>query len=202
MVLTKLFTPYFVPGDIAKPLTDLFGVLSVCVYFDYPPATYVLPTFYAVELIFAYLYAMAMIFRAWVSKAEGKIHQWEFLVFTSAIVYFALSMSFFSTIFAVQPDLENPDTISVHTVPYTNLMIALAVLQIAVTWYGFKVSWAQMNMPSWLYCVSYNMVGGIIFTTTVKLFCHINAMTGLGTPGEGSMSVSYTHLTLPTNREV
>ena len=66
-------------------------------------------------------------------------------------------------------------------------MIALAVLQMAVTWYGAKVSWELMNVPSSFYTISYVMVAGIICTTTVKVFCHINALTGQNKPGSGSM---------------
>ena len=184
IVLTKLFTAYFVPGDIGKPLYDTFGVVSICVYFDYPPATYILPTFYAVELFFMYIYAIAMIFRAWIAKEEKKIKGKEFGCFTFALVYFALSGSFFSTIFAVQPNPEIPRTISVHTLPYTNLMIALCVLQVAVTWFGVRVSWEELKAPMWMRIASYGLIVGGIITTTVKVLCQINALTYFG---HGSM---------------
>ena len=189
VVLTELFTPHFVSGDIKKPLRDAFGVLSVCVYFDYPPATYVLPTLYALELFFIYMYVIAIVFRAWIAKEEGKLSCCSFGVFTSAFVYIALSMSYFSTIFAVQPNPEGTReemirSISMHTIPYTNLMIALCVLQVVVTWFNIQISWKTLGVSWYIRGSSYCLTVGLIITSLVKILCHINALTDLG---NGSM---------------
>ena len=49
-------------------------------------------------------YSIASIFRAWVSKEEGKITRASFIAYVVFLGYVVLSFIVFSTIFAVQPD--------------------------------------------------------------------------------------------------
>ena len=58
VVLTKVF----VDGDYEKPLRDAFGVVSICVFYDYPPSSYVLPSIWAINLIFLYGYTITSVF--------------------------------------------------------------------------------------------------------------------------------------------
>ena len=51
IILTKIFQK----GDYGKPLRDAFGVVSICVYFDYPPSSYVLPSIWAIGIQFNFL---------------------------------------------------------------------------------------------------------------------------------------------------
>ena len=183
MVLTYNYTASYTGCEsYEKILTDVFGSLSLCVYFDFPPSTYVLPFLYSFLVVLVYAYVFASIFRAWISKEEKKITRLSFKLYCGAFVYFAVSISFFSTIFAVTPDLEYPNTIYIHTVPFINVIVAFTVLQIAVTWFGFKVAWTkkELRAPKWLRYVSLFCLFGIGISCVGKVIFQINALTDLG----------------------
>ena len=182
MMLTTLFTEYFIPYAYDKIITDSFGYTNVCAFFDQPPATYVLPSIYAFALFFTYNYVLVSIFRARIAKEEGKISGISFTLLTAAYVYFGIAKTLFCTCFAVQPDQSNPSTIIVHTAPFVNLCVALSVLQVAVTWFGKKVAWneGELNAPKWLQIASYVTVIGIIPATILKVIHQVNALSDLG----------------------
>ena len=169
-------------------IEGVFGSVNICAFFDFPPATYVLPTMYAILLLLLYQYAIVSVFRAWMALEENKITQKEFLIYTYAFLYFALSAAVFSTIFAVQPDPGNPATIIIHTLPFTNLIIALTVLQIAVTWFGRSVSWKglkhknKLTKRSLRLC-TYICLGTLILTTIFKVIHQINSLGDLKNHG-------------------
>ena len=60
-------------------IEGVFGSVNICAFFDFPPATYVLPTMYAILLLLLYQYAIVSVFRAWMALEENKIKQKEFL---------------------------------------------------------------------------------------------------------------------------
>ena len=169
-------------------IEGVFGSVNICAFFDFPPATNVLPTMYAILLLLLYQYAIVSVFRAWMALEENKITQKEFLIYTYAFLYFALSAAVFSTIFAVQPDPGNPATIIIHTLPFTNLIIALTVLQIAVTWFGRSVSWKglkhknKLTKRSLRLC-TYICLGTLILTTIFKVIHQINSLGDLKNHG-------------------
>ena len=195
-------------------------------------------------------YAASSVFRAWVSKEEGKITRRSFIVYVVSFGYVVFSFIFFSIIFAVSPDpkvryprsillllllaggykifcwkcvemnispkyattpyhsykcyeipyitgrnkehflvcgrvtskkiltravyrkqsyifglyeifpktiqplLQFPETMIIHTVPYTNLCVGLFVLAVIVTWFGEKVAWDGLGIPLWLHYVN------------------------------------------------
>ena len=59
ITLTKAFTK----GDYGSIIRDVYGGENICVYFDFPPATYVLPILWCFAVIFAFLYALVSILR-------------------------------------------------------------------------------------------------------------------------------------------
>ena len=65
----------------------------------------------------------------------------------------------FGTIFAVTPDRDDPTTMLVHSLPYLNLKIGMCVLQVAVVWFGAKVTWKNSKVSkgfitlSWFHVV-------------------------------------------------
>ena len=101
-------------------------------------------------------------------------------MYCGALLYFAISISFFTTIFAVAPNLKDANTIKVHTVPYLNIAIALCVLQVAVTWFGVKVSWDCLQAPKLLRFGSFFCLIGMVLITAAKLILQINAIGDLG----------------------
>ena len=186
IILTRTCTESYFPCEkhpriYEKLLTSVFGSLNLCVYFDFPPATYVLPTIYSVVVVLAHLYVIAAIFRAWISKEEKRISKMAFKIYCGVMIYFAISVNFFATIFAVPPNLgEDPTTIQIHTIPYTNLCIALCCLQICVTWFGVNVAWTDLNAPRVFRALAIGCTGLLTFTAISKFFLHINALGDVG----------------------
>ena len=103
-------------------IEGVFGSVNICAFFDFPPATYILPSMYAILLLLLYQYAILSVFRAWIALLEYKITRTAFILYSQAFLYFALSAALFSTIFAVQPDPREPHTILIHTIPFTNMI--------------------------------------------------------------------------------
>lgn len=172
----------FVDEEFKTTITSVFGSLNVCAFFDFPPSTYILPTLYAIQLVVIYQYSIVSVFRAWIAKEEKKISGASLCLYVGAFIYFAFSAAVFSTIFAIQPDPKHPVTVLIHTIPFTNLIISLTVLQIAVTWFGVKVSWGGLNAPICsVRTFAYICLVGLIVTSMGKVIHHINALGDLGT---------------------
>lgn len=180
VIVGATLTKAFVDEDYKKTVTSVFGSLNVCAYFDFPPSTYVLPTLYAIQLVLIYQYSIVSVFRAWIAKEENEISDVSFILYSCVFVYVSLSAAIFSTIFAVQPDLKNPHTVLIHTIPFTNLIVALTVLQITVTWFGVKVSWKDLNAPKCLQWYTYFGLFGLVITSIFKVLHHGNSLGDLG----------------------
>ena len=164
-------------GDVIE---KLFGSVNVCAFFDFPPSTYILPTMYAILLLLLYQYAIVSVFRAWIALLEKKIPKYKFCFYCASFAYFAISAAIFSTIFAVQPDPENVISILVHTLPFTNLIFAICVLESAVTWFGRNVAWRKLqhkwcSKRWWLFC-RYTCLALLIFFSIFKVLHHIAAI--------------------------
>jgi len=167
--------------EFYKVIEGVFGSVNICAYFDFPPATYFLPTLYSIQVILIYKYSFLSVFRAWVAKLENKISKCGFIMYFSSFIYFCISSIVFSTIFAVQPDPDDPKTILIHTLPFTNLIIALNVLQSAVTWFGHKVSWKDLRHRSelskrFVHIFMYTCLILLLLTSVFKIIHHINAL--------------------------
>ena len=82
VLLGIILTTQFVEGDYGKILRETFGVVSICVYMDFPPSTYVLPNIWVIALLFMEAYIIVSVFRVWVVKEENKVsHIYYFAVF-------------------------------------------------------------------------------------------------------------------------
>ena len=184
LTLTHGLTPYLEENKHKEAVSQVFGKINDSGLFGIPPWTYVLPTFYTIQAVLIFLYSILSVFRAWIAKLENKITCTGFILYACAFLYFCISAAILSTIFAVKPDLEEPETIFLHTLPFTNIIIALTVLQIAVTWFGRNVSWKELKHHLKLsrICLRWgseaSMVG-IIVVSTLKVLHHINALGDL-----------------------
>ena len=163
--------------EYKKIIRKIFGSINVCVFFDYPPATYVLPSLYAVWPVIVFQYAILSIFRAWISMEERYITKFSFVLYSASFIYFWISSAVFSTSVAVQPDLEKPETVMLHTLPFTNLVVSLTLLQLAITWFGFKVSWKNLKMPRYLETVTLVFMISLSITSIIKITQHINGVS-------------------------
>lgn len=129
--LTKIFAEPFIHHNT---LRDLWGYNNICVFFDHAPATYVLPTLYAINLLFISLYFLSSWYRCRSEFQTGAISRRGFLGYTVITIYEFLSFCFFATVFAVSPD----DNLILHAVPFINLIIALSTLATKNYWYHRK----------------------------------------------------------------
>ena len=171
--------------DFYKVIERVFGAVNICAYFDFQPSTYILPSMYAIQIILIYKYSLLSVFRAWIAKLENKISGRAFLFYCMSFIYFCFSAAIFSTIFAIQPDPQDPKTIVIHTIPFTNFVISITILQIAVTWFGRNVSWKGLSHRSKLtkrLWTAFNYICLIILivTSTFKVVLHINALSDVG----------------------
>ena len=171
LTLTLSYEP-----EYKKIIRKLFGSINVCVFFDYPPATYVLPSLYAVWPVIVFQYAILSIFRAWISMEERHITKFSFVLYSVSFIYFWISSAIFSTSVAIQPVLEKPETVMLHTLPFTNLVLSLTFLQLAITWFGFKVSWKNLKMPRFIETVTVVFMISLSITSILKITQHLNGV--------------------------
>ena len=95
------------------------------------------------------------------------------------MTYVGLSLISLSTIFAVQPEMGDAVTIRVHSLPFTNLTVALAVLAVLVTWFGEKVAWAGLYFFPFFKQINYVMIFFQLATVPVKIINHTNCLSDL-----------------------
>jgi len=148
VILTEVFHEYDEKTDYIK---KVFGASNLCSNFDFPPATYVLPVLWVFVIFLGVMYSNACILRIYISYLEEKLSGFASVLLSVAHVYLILSVIYFTMIFAVQPDPDNPVSMVVHSVPYLNLKWGICILQIAVVYFGFNVAWVRLNLPCWFY---------------------------------------------------
>ena len=172
MILTVAFTE----EDYKKILKSVFGSVNSCVYFDFYPSTYVIPIIYALFPVLVFMYCNAATFRAWISMVENKISSNSFIMYFVVHLYFFLSSLAFAICFSIQPDINNPETIKVHTFPFTNLVLSMMLLHIMIAWFDNKVAMLETNFPKWMKITCFAILIIMIFTTLVKVVIHLNAI--------------------------
>jgi len=104
-ILTKLFAT---GEDLGSSLRNTFGVVNFCVYYDYAPSTYVMPSIWTIAFLALTVYIICSVFRAWVAKREKKMTKFTFWVYTSGLIYVDISAIVFTTIFSTKPDEDYP----------------------------------------------------------------------------------------------
>jgi len=176
VVLTKAFTT----DDYEAVLVQVYGVTSMCSYFDYAPSTYVLPAIWCFAIIIACVYCAVAMLRIKIAYLEKKLTRTAYILLILAYLYVALSFIYFTTIFAVQPNPAKPVTMVVHTVPYANLKVMFCVFQCAVVYFGIKVSWVGLKLPRWFRVVSVVHIPLLIIVKIFGVFWIINAIGDMG----------------------
>ena len=178
-ILTKAFTK----EDYAAIITDVYGIGNACIYFDSPPSTYVLPVLCCFGVIFGFIYAVCAIFRIRIAHLENKLGLCSTVLLTLAYVYVGLSIILFMQAFAVQPIREKPESMVVHTFSYLNWNLMFAVLQVAVVWFGLKVSWVDLKLPWWFSIVSVIHAIALVITKVIAFVFILNGLLDMGEKG-------------------
>ena len=198
MFLTLVFAK---EKDTTQIITDVFGASNICAYFDFPPASYILPVCWIFPMLCAIMYDVISNFRIWIAYEEQEgvreiktlqderigirpLGKKAVILLLLAHIYFTATVILFTMIFATTPDREDPSSMLWHTVPYLNLKFAMFVLQVAVVWFGQKIAWKKLKdnkeLPkyfvelSWLHVI----LQGI--TMVISNFIIINALEDMG----------------------
>ena len=189
VLLGMFLTKAFAKTGSATILTNVFGASNICAYFDFPPATYFLPFFWIFPMFAAVTFDIVSMFRIWIANAEGRITKKSTKLLFLAHIYFIFSIMVFSTIFAVSPDRDEPVTMLVHALPYINLKIAMFVLQLAVVWFGTKVSWRKLKFPGIIRkdCFIAFSWAHVILQCIIMLVSNITIINALGDMGEANL---------------
>ena len=74
VILGVILTKTYGPDDYDAVIIATFGISNICVYFDSPPSTYVLPNLWVIALLFMEAYILVSIFRVWMAKEENKVN--------------------------------------------------------------------------------------------------------------------------------
>lgn len=164
MTLTSLYESVDFDDNI---VLTYFGTNNICVNFDYPPSTYVLPSLWAVCNFVYVVERTAALTRLWLCCEHRHIASWEFQLIRFLIVYQIFSGWFFSTIFAVQPhDLH---TLRIHTIPFTNLIVSLSVMAMTNAWYGWRVGYDNFELPRWQRWMQLCWAVSLLFVSTQQV---------------------------------
>ena len=155
-------------------------------WFYFAPTTYIISALWCFSIIFIFLYTAAAIFRIKIAYLEKKLSKCACVPLVLAHVYVFLSAIFFTLSFSVQPDPAKPVTMLIHTSPYVNMKITFAVLQVAVVYFGVKVSWKGLNLPRWLHIMSVAHVVPLIIVEVAGSLILINALADMGENLEGN----------------
>jgi len=179
MLLTKAFTK----EDYGAIIEDVYGFSNTCIYFDFAPATYILPILWVFAVIFGFLYTMAAILRIHIAYLERKLTRCAFVLLIIAYVYVAFSIILFSIAFAVQPEREKHETMVVHTFSYLNWKLMYAILQVAVVYFGINVSWKNLSIPRWFNTASIVHAVALVITALISFLMILNALADMGEAG-------------------
>ena len=159
MFLTLMFAK---EKDTTQIITDVFGASNICTYFDFPPASYILPVCWIFPMLCAIAYDVISMFRIWIAFEEQEgvreiknlqdesigirpLGKKTVIFLILAHIYFIATVILFTMIFAVTPDRDNPESMLWHSVPYLNLKVAMFVLQVAVVLFGQEIAWKKLH---------------------------------------------------------
>lgn len=173
IALTKAF------GNVDLETTVLarvFGYNNVCVNFDHPPSTYVLPLLWAITLVLLLAYIGGHWLQMRAELQEGRLGAGVYSVLSKLKLFEAFTLVAFSICFAVHPDAWD-HTLYIHTAPFFLLQIGLVSLAMSNTLHGIKSGyWRKLELPGWfekaakLYCLIFALI------VAFKIPASINAM--------------------------
>jgi len=148
VLVSMVLTMYSGLDTSKSPLITVFGYNNICVNFDFPPSTYVLPCLYAVTVVFLFATIVICIEQARVVVKSQR----EYVLIVGGYSFTLFTFLFFSTIFAVSPRLQDMDpdfvTLGLHTFPFTVLQFGTAMLP--VVWLSHSMLMDQVerfNLP-------------------------------------------------------
>ncbi len=174
-----LLTRAFADVDLDHSLlVQVFGYNNICVNFDYPPSTYVLPFLWAVTLVLLLLYIAAHWLQMRAEVRQGTLDRKLYAHLSRLKFFEAFTLVSFSTIFAVNPEGWD-HTLFIHTAPFFLLQVGMVSLAMSNTLHGIKSGyWRRLGLPAWFNgaAIAYCILFGII--VCFKIPAAANAMAG------------------------
>eukprot|EP00301_Raphidiophrys_heterophryoidea_P002631 c11226_g1_i1.p1 GENE.c11226_g1_i1~~c11226_g1_i1.p1 ORF type:complete len:275 (+),score=86.99 c11226_g1_i1:236-1060(+) len=153
-------------------LDETFGYSNVCLYFDFPPATYIMPTLWVFMILLAAVYLFGFWVRIKLANQAGEVSDKTMRTITSMCVFECTALAFSIQIFSNQID----ESITMHTIPFMGFMIALVGIAGQNVWYFNKIglfsSSPSLCIASWYFFASFSLV------TILKLVVQINGLAG------------------------
>ena len=187
LIVGIALTKFFVDFDHTHIIMDIFGSTNLCTYLDFPPATYATPFAYSFAIAAGTMYSILSISRFTIAYNEDKISCRAKRLMTTIHIYFMVSVIWFATSLAVQPDRAVPVSMRFHALPYVNMKIAWFSLQYCIVWFGTNVAWKSILFSSvgkklffflgWLHL--YLMIAG----TGFGCFALLNGIGDMGPSG-------------------
>lgn len=179
-----MLTSYTDLDVMNTPLVRVFGYNNVCVNFDFAPSSYALPYIYAVTLIFLILFQIVQYLSLRAHYQAGRLGQCMYQFLSKSLFFTSFTLIFFSTIFAVNPKLEDEDpdhiTLILHTLPFSVLQVGVTVQAVNIALQHYSIDyWSLLGLNGTVgnICQIVNIVASII-VITFKIIVAWNAMLG------------------------
>lgn len=170
IVLTKNFADLPEETIIKK----VFGYNNVCVYFDYPPASYVVPPMWAMFILLWLCYGVTWSMRVGMKRDAGLLSKCASNTMQALTVFECISALYSIMVHVSKPFLEKDHVLglAMHMHPFTIFIVALFTNSLKNVWYLCalnKISRVQ-QISSWCFLV-------VFFALSLqKVVTQINAM--------------------------
>jgi len=171
--LTKMFSGLDLDNTL---LTKVFGYNNICVYFDFPPSTYVLPIMWAPVMCIFLLYVLSCSLHYTEQKISGEISEGFFQVLRAMKIFEAITLVAFSAIFAISPEGWD-HTIWIHTIPFWGLQLGMVSMAVSNAMHGvYSGYWKKIELPDSVVTFSKIYIGVFILVVCFKVPAASNAM--------------------------
>jgi len=177
--MCMILTVAFADVDYSDNLViNNYGINSICLFMDYPPATYFAPGCYCLTFVFIVVYAGAMFTRIHLFYLDGLQTKCEYYTLAAVTLVELGSWIVFATIFAV-----NDESIIIHSWCYFQLIWASMAGSI-------RNLYVMLNLPNHL--KDWEKNAGIIYVV-LYLFFGLWYLIGMITLLYGNKMLQRTH---------
>jgi len=171
--LTKMFSGIDLENSL---LTQIFGYNNICVYFDFPPSTYVLPIMWAPVMCNFLLYVIAQLCFFTEQRDNGEISKEFYGILRNMKIFEAITLICFSAIFAISPEGWD-HTVWIHTIPFWGLQLGMVSMAVSNTWHGIKSGyWTKLGLSESAFTGAKIYIAIFILVVCFKVPAASNAM--------------------------
>ena len=68
----------------------------------------------------------------------------------------------------------------IHTLPFTNLLVAFWMLSLLITWFGLSVAFAGMKLPAWFRMLTHVIWISQTILNPIKIVYQVNGLANIG----------------------